>query len=86
VKRRHPLQLPEDEEEALRAAVKRHCLDCSGAYYEAIRDRYHRPEEECDMYSCPLYPYALGVTKRNRPDKWGEHLQRWVDRQRQMWG
>jgi hypothetical protein len=83
--RRHSLVLPKNPQEPLRAAVKRHCLDCNGAHFDLHRNLFHRPEEECSVLACPLYPYYVGVTKWNNPAKWGQWLKKWEERQRELW-
>lgn len=83
--RRHSLALPKSPQEPLRAAVKRHCLSCNGAYFDPVRNQYHRPEGECNSLACPLAPYYAGVTRWNNPVKWGSWLSKWEERQRELY-
>ncbi len=85
MRRRHPLALPKNPHETLLQAGRRRCLNCSGAYYDPIRDKYHR-NEECVAHSCPYWPYAMGVNKWLDEKKWGAELKEWEERQRQLWG
>uniref|UniRef100_A0A6M3IKR6 Uncharacterized protein n=1 Tax=viral metagenome TaxID=1070528 RepID=A0A6M3IKR6_9ZZZZ len=84
-KRRHPLVMP-NKRETMGQAARRRCLDCNGAYYDDRRDKYHRPSEnKCSAFSCPFVPYYLG--RNHWPDKgWEDHLIKWMEVQRDMWG
>ncbi len=74
--------LPANAREPLRAAVKRHCVECNGGFYDERRDRFTRPDGDCTVLTCPLWPYYGGVTRWGK-EAWKEELVHWTEVQRE---